>query len=135
MSIWVSSLVRLGIFPPGLPPSVSDHDGLERRHAPGTNAVTCFLTMRPSKTFTISLPADLAEEVDRIAAAEQRSRSELLREAFRRYVAGQRRWERIFAYGERAAKEAGLASEAAVDAAVNSAVRDVRRQRRQTSQR
>jgi len=87
--------------------------------------------MRPSRTFTISLPPDLAEEVDRIAAAEHRSRSELLREAFRRYVGAQQRWERIFAYGEQVAAEAGLTSEQAVDAAVASAVKEVRRNRRQ----
>lgn len=86
--------------------------------------------MRPSRTFTISLPADLAEQVDRIAAAEQRTRSELLREAFRRYVASQQRWERIFAFGERAAREAGLADEAQVEAAVDAALREVRRTRR-----
>jgi len=86
--------------------------------------------MRSSQTFTISLPPDLADEVDRVAAAEHRSRSELLREAFRRYVKSQRRWERIFEAGTRSAADAGLNSEEAIDAAVDEAVRDVRRQRR-----
>lgn len=85
--------------------------------------------MRSSQTFTISLPPDLADEVDRVAAAEHRSRSELLREAFRRYVNSQRRWERIFEAGTREAADAGLNSEEAIDAAVDEAVRDVRRQR------
>jgi CopG family transcriptional regulator / antitoxin EndoAI len=86
--------------------------------------------MRSSHTFTISLPPDLAAEVDRLAAEEHRSRSELFREAFRRYVNSQRRWDRILDVGPRAARAAGLASEEAIDAAVDQAVRDVRRERR-----
>jgi metal-responsive CopG/Arc/MetJ family transcriptional regulator len=84
--------------------------------------------MRPSQTITISLPRDLAEQVDRLAAKEHRSRSELLREAFRRYLASQERWERIQERGAQAAHAAGLNSEAAVDAAVDEAVQEVRRQ-------
>lgn len=86
--------------------------------------------MRPSQTFTISLPAELAREVDRLAEQEHRSRSELFREAFRRYVNSQRRWERIFDFGAHAAAAAGLENEAEIDAAVDEAVRDVRQQRR-----
>jgi len=70
--------------------------------------------LRPSRTFTVSLPPDLAAEVDRLAAAENRSRSELVREAFRQYLERRRRWRRIFAYGERAAKAVGVKSEAGV---------------------
>jgi predicted transcriptional regulator len=84
---------------------------------------------RTSHTFTISLPPDLANEVDRLAAEEHRSRSELFREAFRRYVNSQRRWDRILRIGPEAASSAGLDSDEAIDAAVNEAVRDVRRQR------
>ncbi len=58
---------------------------------------------RLSQTFTISLPKHLAEEVDRVAAAENRSRSELLREAFRQYVERRRRWDRLFEYAEKIA--------------------------------
>jgi metal-responsive CopG/Arc/MetJ family transcriptional regulator len=85
--------------------------------------------MRPSETITISLPRDLAEQVDTLAAKEHRTRSELLREAFRRYLASQQRWDRVLDRGVGAAEEAGLDSEAAVDAAVDAAVRDVRRRR------
>jgi metal-responsive CopG/Arc/MetJ family transcriptional regulator len=85
--------------------------------------------MRSSHTFTISLPPDLATEVDRLAAEEHRSRSDLFREAFRRYVNGQRRWERILELGPKAAAAAGLESDDAIDAAVDEAVRDFRRHR------
>ncbi len=87
--------------------------------------------MRPSHRITISLPPDLAAEVDRLAAEEHRSHSELFREAFRRYVNSRRRWERILEFGPDAAATAGLDSEAKIDAAVDKVVHDVRRQRRQ----
>ena len=66
---------------------------------------------RPSKTVTISLPRNLAAEIDRVAAAENRSRSELVREVFRQYLERRRRWDQIFAYGSRRAKATGLRSE------------------------
>ncbi len=87
--------------------------------------------MRPSHTFTISLPPDLADEVDRLAAEEHRSRSELFREAFRRYVNSQRRWERILDLGPQVTVVNGLDSEESIDVAVDEAVRDIRRWRRQ----
>jgi predicted transcriptional regulator len=40
-----------------------------------------------TRTFTISFPADLAEQVERLAAKESRTTSELFREAFRAYRA------------------------------------------------
>ena len=72
------------------------------------------MARRVSQTFTVSLPSELAAEVDRVASEENRSRSELVREAFRQYVERRRRWERIFRYGEEAAQVAGLASDAEV---------------------
>jgi metal-responsive CopG/Arc/MetJ family transcriptional regulator len=85
---------------------------------------------RASRTFTISFPRELADEVERRAMAEHRTRSELFREAFRRYVMSEQRWERILDYGARAARARGLNSEAEVDAAVDVAVEEVRRARR-----
>jgi metal-responsive CopG/Arc/MetJ family transcriptional regulator len=87
-------------------------------------------SQRPSHTFTISLPPDLADEVDRLAKEEHRSRSELFREAFRRYVNSRHRWERILEFGPQAATASGLDTEAEIDAAVDEAVHDVRLQRR-----
>ena len=40
-----------------------------------------------SRTFTVSFPPDLAEQVERLAAEESRTTSELFREAFRAYRA------------------------------------------------
>jgi predicted transcriptional regulator len=42
---------------------------------------------RTSRTFTISFPPELAEQVKQTAKAENRTTSELFREAFRRYRA------------------------------------------------
>jgi CopG family transcriptional regulator / antitoxin EndoAI len=75
--------------------------------------------MRSSGTVTISLPPELAVEVDRLARQEGRTRSELLREAFRQYAERRRRWDQLFAYGEERAA-AGALTEEAVVAAVTS---------------
>jgi predicted transcriptional regulator len=40
-----------------------------------------------TRTFTISFPPDLAEQVERLAKKESRTTSELFREAFRAYRA------------------------------------------------
>ncbi|MHB1324828.1 MAG: CopG family ribbon-helix-helix protein [Thermoleophilia bacterium] len=69
---------------------------------------------RESKIITISLPPELAEEIDRLAAAENRSRSEMLREAFREYLTYSR-WRRIRRWGDETAREFGIRTEADVD--------------------
>jgi len=43
-----------------------------------------------------------------VARAEGRSRSELLREAFRQYVGRLERWERIFAASSEAGRRSGV---------------------------
>jgi metal-responsive CopG/Arc/MetJ family transcriptional regulator len=51
-------------------------------------------------TVNISFQGSLLAEIDRVANAESRSRSELLREAARSYIARKRRWDDIFRYGK-----------------------------------
>lgn len=58
--------------------------------------------MAAPRTVKISLPPALARQVDRVARAEGRTRSELLREALRQYLARLERWERIFTAGTQA---------------------------------
>lgn len=72
--------------------------------------------MRTTGTVTISLPPDLASEVDRLAKEEGRTRSELLREAFRQYAERRRRWDQLFAYGEVRASAVRLSEESVVAA-------------------
>jgi len=52
----------------------------------------------PQKTSTvnISFREELLEEIDDVARAESRSRSELIREAARMYIERKRRWDAIF---------------------------------------
>ena len=52
-------------------------------------------------TVNISFKDELLADIDRAARAERRSRSELLREAARQYLAQQQRWDRIFAIADR----------------------------------
>jgi metal-responsive CopG/Arc/MetJ family transcriptional regulator len=63
-----------------------------------------------TKTITISLPALMGREIQRVAAAEGRTVSELLRETFRQYQA-RRRFRRLAEKGQRAARRLKLAPE------------------------
>jgi len=86
--------------------------------------------MRPSQTVTVSLPPELAREVDRVARKEGRSRSEMFREALRQYLARRDRWDRIFAVGEQAAQRLGVTEQdvtAAVKARRKARTRKARR--------
>lgn len=82
--------------------------------------------MRTSETVTISLPPEVAVEVDRLAQQEGRTRSELFREAFRQYAERRRRWDQLFAYGEERAAAEGMTDDV-VMAAVKSRRRSSRR--------
>jgi predicted transcriptional regulator len=72
--------------------------------------------VRTTGTVTISLPPELAVEVDRLAKREGRTRSELLREAFRQYAERRRRWDQLFAYGKAQGAGRRLTEEAVVAA-------------------
>ncbi len=62
---------------------------------------------RTTTTVTFSLPPELAAGLDRLAGREGRSRSELVREALRRYIDAAQ-WRRSLEYGERRARELGI---------------------------
>ena len=62
---------------------------------------------RSTKTITFSLPPDMAEQVAEITKSEGRTKSELLREALRRYIED-REWRQMLRYGERRAREQGI---------------------------
>lgn len=78
-------------------------------------------------TVNIALPKPLLDRIDRTARSESRTRSELLREASRLYLARRERWKAIFQFGRQHAKEMGL-KEHDVTAAV-AGVRRVRKPR------
>jgi putative PIN family toxin of toxin-antitoxin system len=51
-------------------------------------------------TVNISFQEDLLQQIDKFARIEARSRSELIREAARMYIARQQKWECLMAYGK-----------------------------------
>ncbi len=61
-----------------------------------------------NSTVNISFKGDLLNQIDDVARAESRSRSELIREAARMYIARKQRWNKIYEYGEAKARENGL---------------------------
>ena len=69
---------------------------------------------RNTKIITVSLPPEVAAQIDKLAAEENRTRSALVREAFREYVAYSR-WRRLRKIGDQTAREFNIRSEADVD--------------------
>ena len=63
--------------------------------------------MRATRLVTISLTPNLLKKAEKAAKEEQRTRSELLCEALRRYLED-REWSKIYRYGERSARALGL---------------------------
>lgn len=66
--------------------------------------------MRTTKPITVSLPTDLLQEAQRAAREDSRSRSELIRDALRQYLAS-RRWQRLRRWGAETAERLGLRTE------------------------
>jgi CopG family transcriptional regulator/antitoxin EndoAI len=59
---------------------------------------------KTNRTITLSLPSNLADKIDEMMKEEGRNRSELLREALKRYIE-EKEWQRIYRYGEMKARE------------------------------
>jgi CopG family transcriptional regulator/antitoxin EndoAI len=82
--------------------------------------------MRQTKVLSVSLPEEMLKAARRIASQENRTMSELVREALRSYQRERKAWQDIFACGDARAKRVGIRSEK--DAV--RIVREVRRKRR-----
>ena len=65
---------------------------------------------RTTKTISLSLPPEMAKKIKELMKKEGRTRSELIREALRRYVEEQE-WKEICQYGEMKAKQKGIKEE------------------------
>lgn len=63
--------------------------------------------MRTSKILSLSLPPTLLREAERVAKKEGRTKSELFREALRRYLQ-ERRWAALRRYGVQRVARLGL---------------------------
>lgn len=81
--------------------------------------------MRTSKILPISLPPEMLEDVERLAKKERRTKSELVREALRRYIED-REWEAVRAYGSARARALGV-TEADVDRLIHEHRREKRK--------
>ncbi|MEW6683384.1 MAG: ribbon-helix-helix domain-containing protein [Nitrospirota bacterium] len=76
-------------------------------------------TTRGRVAVTVSLPPAMLKAAQARARKERRSKSEVLREAFRQYEERARTLEALYAYGEQQAKELGITSEADVERIVS----------------
>lgn len=74
--------------------------------------------MRETKVWAISIPPLLAEKADRLAREEQRTRSEMVREALRQYIA-LREWDAAQSVAVRRSAEMGITDEDAVERLVD----------------
>ncbi len=74
--------------------------------------------MRITKTWTISLPTQLDKEAERTAREENRTKSELVREALRRYL-DERRWQKLRKKAATQAQAIGIRSEEDVDRVIH----------------
>jgi len=79
--------------------------------------------MPSTRVRSLSLPLDLIRQAERLAKQEGRTRTEVLREALRRYSL-EKRWRQLKRYGAGRARKAGMTA-----AKVEQAVREYRRGR------
>lgn len=79
--------------------------------------------MRQSRIVTISLPPRLCDRLMKTARAKGMTRSELVREALRRYELEEREWYALFEYGRRKAQAAGIRTEADVERVIDASRR------------
>ena len=63
--------------------------------------------MSSTRARSLSLPSDLVREAERLAKLEGRTKTEVLREALRRY-SQERRWRGLQRYGVSRARKLGL---------------------------
>jgi predicted transcriptional regulator len=70
---------------------------------------------RRTRIVNLSLPQETYKQVEKLAEQMEVSKSEILREALKRYVASERRWQQIRKWGEETAKNMHIKDESDVD--------------------
>jgi len=70
---------------------------------------------RTTKIVNFSLPPEIYKEVEELAKQREISKSQILREALKQYIASERRWQQIRKWGEKTAKRLGIKNEDDVD--------------------
>jgi predicted transcriptional regulator len=71
--------------------------------------------MRIAKTISITLPPDLLVKAQKTAEREDRTMSELFREALRRYITADPEWEALLRRTRASGEAQGIATEADVE--------------------
>jgi CopG family transcriptional regulator/antitoxin EndoAI len=66
--------------------------------------------MRTTKTLSVTLPPEMLTRAEKLAKQENRTMSELVREALRQYER-QHWWDQMNVYGRRTAEAAGIKSD------------------------
>ncbi|HON72940.1 MAG TPA: ribbon-helix-helix domain-containing protein [bacterium] len=69
---------------------------------------------RVTQLITLSIPPEMDEKIRELMKKENRTRSELIREAIRRYIE-EKEWEEIYRYGEKKAIEKGITEDQVED--------------------
>ncbi|MEE8329272.1 MAG: ribbon-helix-helix domain-containing protein [Thermodesulfovibrionia bacterium] len=70
--------------------------------------------MRTTKLLTLSLPPEMLKKVEQLVKEENKTKSELFREALRRYISD-KRWQQIRQWGLKTSQELGVSTEEEVD--------------------
>lgn len=70
--------------------------------------------MRTTKLLTLSLPPEMLKKVEQLVKEENKTKSELFREALRRYI-NDKRWQQIRQWGLKTSQELGVSTEEEVD--------------------
>jgi CopG family transcriptional regulator/antitoxin EndoAI len=65
------------------------------------------VAMRTTRILSLSIPPELLRQAERVAKEEGRTKSELFREALRRYLE-ERRWRALQRYGQTQMRRLGL---------------------------
>jgi len=76
---------------------------------------------RTTKIMSVSLPPEMVKEVERLAAIEKKSKSQLFRDMFALYeeVQREKRWQNVRRTGNRAVKRLGITSEEDIDSLIH----------------
>jgi len=74
---------------------------------------------RSTRVVNMSVDDNLYEDVDRLARERGTSRSQVLREALKQYVAAEVRWSQLLKWGEETRRRLGVNSDADVERIVH----------------
>ncbi len=74
---------------------------------------------RTTKIVNFSLPPEIYKEVEELARQREISRSQVLREALKQYVASERRWQQLRKWGQETKGRLGIKDEDDVERTIH----------------